>query len=160
VKVQMIAAVAKNGVIGRGGRLAWHVPEDLAHFRRTTMGHVLILGRRTFESLPGILPGRPHVVVSRTGRVAADGVTVVRDLADAFEAAAALGDRAPFVAGGAQLYEAAYPFVQRIVLTRIPFEVEGDTYLPAPPAGSFRRTDRRSIGAGCVVEIHERVAQA
>ncbi len=155
----MIVAVAEGGVIGRGGRLPWHVPEDLRHFKRTTMGHVLVMGRRTFEGLPGVLPGRPHVVVSTTLASAPEGVFVVRSLEAAFERARALGDETPFVAGGAALYRAAYPFVERIHVTRLPFRVRGDTLLPPiPPA--FRVVERRDLGDGAIVEILERAGDA
>ncbi|RMG99601.1 MAG: dihydrofolate reductase [Deltaproteobacteria bacterium] len=151
----MIVAVAEGGVIGRNGRLPWHVPEDLRHFKRTTMGHVLVMGRRTFEGLPGVLPGRPHVVVSRTLRRAPRNVHLVSSLEAAFEKARELGDPSPFVVGGAAIYRAAYPHVERIVLTRLHMTVEGDTVLPPIPT-AFELVETTPLGDRASVEVYVR----
>ena len=126
----MIVAVSSNGVIGRGGGLPWYLPADLRHFKRITMGHHLVIGRRTWEELGKPLPGRTMVVVTRSRRFVAEGATIVGSLERALETAAA--DDEPFIGGGAQIYRAALTrdLVDRIYLTRIHAEVEGDTFLP------------------------------
>jgi dihydrofolate reductase len=130
MRVSMIVAVSSNGVIGRDGGLPWYLPGDLRHFKRTTMGHHLIIGRRTWEELGKPLPGRTMVVVTRSRRFVAEGATIVGSLERALETAAA--DDEPFIGGGAQIYRVALArdLVDRIYLTRIHAEVEGDTFLP------------------------------
>jgi len=128
--VSLIVAVSSNGVIGRGGDLPWYLPADLKHFKRTTMGHHLIIGRRTWEEVGKPLPGRTMVVVTRIRRLAPEGAQVVRSVEQALELAAA--DDEPFIVGGSQIYTIALArdLVDRIYLTRIHAEVEGDTFFP------------------------------
>jgi dihydrofolate reductase len=128
--VSLIVAVSSNGVIGREGGLPWYLPADLSHFKRTTMGHHLIIGRRTWEEVGKPLPGRTMVVVTRSRRFAPEGAQVVRSVEQAIELAAA--DDEPFIGGGAQIYRVALArdVVDRIYLTRIHAEVEGDTHFP------------------------------
>jgi dihydrofolate reductase len=124
----LIVAAAENGVIGRGNRLPWHLPADLAHFKRTTLGHPVIMGRRTWESIGKPLPGRRNIVVSRTPGFAAPGCEVAPDLATAY--ARSQDEPEVFVIGGTQLYEAALPGADRIYLTRVLASVEGDARFP------------------------------
>jgi len=124
--VSIIVGRARNGVIGRGGDLPWRLPADLAQFKRRTMGHHLVMGRRTFESLPGILPGRPHLVLSRDPDFAPQGVQVFANLEDALAVAEAEGDDEAFVIGGGAVYREALPRAQRVYLTRVHADVEGD----------------------------------
>ena len=128
--VSLIVGVSSNGVIGREGGLPWYLPADLKHFKRTTMGHHLIIGRRTWEEVGKPLPGRTMVVVTRSQRFAPEGAQVVRSVEAALELAA--GDDEPFIGGGAQIYRVALArdLVDRIYLTRIHAEVEGDTFFP------------------------------
>jgi len=128
--VSLIVAVSSNGVIGRDGGLPWHLPADLKHFKRTTMGHHLIIGRRTWEEVGKPLPGRTMVVVTRSQRFAPEGAKVVRSVEQALEIAAE--DDEPFIGGGSQIYRIAIArdLVHRIYLTRIHAEVEGDTLFP------------------------------
>jgi dihydrofolate reductase len=128
--VSLIVAVSSNGVIGRDGGLPWHLPADLKHFKRTTMGHHLIIGRRTWEEVGEPLPGRTMVVVTRSRRFAPEGAQVVRSVERALELAAE--DEEPFIGGGSQIYRIALArdLVDRIYLTRIHAEVEGDTFFP------------------------------
>lgn len=125
MSLSLIVAISQNGVIGRDGRLPWHLPEDLRRFKSLTMGHHIIMGRRTFESLGRCLPGRTNVVVSQRGSMADPDAIVVRSLPEAMERAA--GDREPFVIGGARIFEAARPCVDRVYLTRLLFDAAGDT---------------------------------
>jgi len=128
--VSLIVAVSLNDVIGRDGGLPWHLPADLKHFKRTTMGHHLIIGRRTWEEVGKPLPGRTMVVVTRSRRFAPEGAQVVRSVEQALELAAE--DDEPFIGGGSQIYRLALArdLVDRIYLTRIHAEVEGDTFFP------------------------------
>ena len=128
--VSLIVAVSENGVIGRDGGLPWHLPADLKHFKRTTMGHHLIIGRRTWEEVGKPLPGRTMVVVTRSRHFAPEGAQVVRSVEQALDLAAE--DDEPFIGGGSQIYRLALArdLVDRIYLTRIHAEVEGDTFFP------------------------------
>jgi len=135
----LIAAVARNGTIGADGDLPWRLPDDLRHFKRTTQGHCLILGRRTWESLPGALPGRTTIVVTRDARYAAEGAETAGDLVAAIARARARGDAEPFVGGGAAIYEQALPLATRLWLTRVDADVAGDVVFPGWRERSFER---------------------
>ncbi len=128
--ISLIVALSSNGVIGRDGDLPWHLPADLKHFKRTTMGHHLIIGRRTWEEVGKPLPGRTMVVVTRSRRFAPEGAQVARSVEQALELAA--GDDEPFIGGGSQIYRIALArdLVERIYFTRIHADVEGDTFFP------------------------------
>jgi len=127
----IIVAVARNGVIGRDGDLPWRISEDLRHFKRTTMGHALIMGRRTWDSIGRPLPGRRSIVVTRNPRFEAPGATVVHSFEDAVQQAISGGDPSPAVIGGASLYKAALPLATRIEWTEVDRDVAGDTFFPA-----------------------------
>lgn len=126
MRVSLIVGRAQNGVIGRDGDLPWRLPADLAQFKRRTMGHHLIMGRKTFESLPGILPGRPHVVLSRDPAYAPAGVACCASLDEAFALARAAGAKESFVIGGGAVYREALAHADCVYLTRVHAEVEGD----------------------------------
>lgn len=129
-RVVLVAAVARNGVIGNGPDIPWRVPGEQAVFKRLTMGHVLVMGRTTYESIGRPLPGRTTIVLTRDPAWTADGVLVAHD----FEAALALAaplDGDVMVAGGAQVYAAALPVADEQVLSDIPLEPEGDVRYPA-----------------------------
>jgi dihydrofolate reductase len=132
MRVSVIVAVAENGVIGRGAELPWHLSNDLRRFKEITMGHTVIMGRRTWESIGRPLPGRRMVVVSRQAdyRVDAADVCVVSTVGDAAQIAEAAGDAEAFVIGGAELYRAALPQANRVYLTRVHTHVTGDTFFP------------------------------
>ena len=139
-RVTLIVAVARNGVIGRNGKLPWRLPEDLAFFKRTTMGSPIIMGRRTWESIGRPLPGRRNIVVSRSKEFTAPGAEVAADL----DAALALcaGTLEAFVIGGAQLYAVALPRAQQLVITEIDADFEGDTYWPTIDKAQWQETSR------------------
>lgn len=128
-RVSLIAAVARNGVIGLDGAMPWHLPEELAHFKATTMGHALVMGRRTFDSIGRALPGRRTVVVTRDPTWHHPGVETAHSFAEAISLAGPADE--VFVAGGAQVYAEALPFAHRLVLTEVDAEPEGDTWFPA-----------------------------
>lgn len=139
-RVSLVAAVASNGVIGNNGRLPWHLPEDLKHFRALTLGHPVIMGRRTWESLGKPLAGRDNIVVTRAPGYAAPGAAVAASL----EAALASCARSPlaFVIGGAELYAAALPLADALVLTEIRRAYEGDSRFPDYDRAQWRETQR------------------
>lgn len=125
----IIAAVARNAVIGANGSLPWRLPADLAHFRALTTGHAIVMGRKTWQSLGRPLPGRQNIVVTRDRALAAPGITVVHSLADAL--AAATLPRPHFCIGGAALYAQALPIADVLHLTLIDRDFAGDTFFPA-----------------------------
>jgi dihydrofolate reductase len=137
-----IAAVARNGVMGKDGKLPWTLPEDLAFFRDQTMGHAIIMGRRTWDERGAPLPGRRNLVVSRSGAVSGTGREVFPTV-EAAIAAARTTDPDPFVVGGAELFRLAFPYATRILYTDIAFEAEGDTFWPAFDLSRWRITSRR-----------------
>ena len=143
--LHMIYARARNGVIGKQGQLPWHLPEDLAHFKRTTLGQPVVMGRVTWESLPEKfrpLPGRTNVVVSRQTSFEATGAQVVSSL----EAAMALfpTNEVVWLIGGAQLYAQALPLVSQIVVTEIDADFEGDAFAPSLSTNDWTETERSS----------------
>lgn len=124
----IVVAVARNGVIGRDNRLPWKLPKDLAYFKRVTMGHPVVMGRRTWESIGKALPGRLNIVVTRNPSLEAPGATVVPSLDDAWKAA---GDAAEVsIIGGTSIFRDALPLADRIHLTEVEADVEGDTFFP------------------------------
>ncbi len=125
-RLSAIAAMAANRVIGCQGRLPWHLPEDFQWFKATTMGHVLVMGRKTFESIGRPLPGRETVVISRSG-FNHPGVTVIQDLSALARWPA---ERHFFICGGAQIYALALPFCEDLYLTLVKREAKGDTFFP------------------------------
>lgn len=125
----LVAAVGANGVIGRDGGLPWPRTGDLAHFKALTMGHVLLMGRATYDSIGRPLPGRTTVVLTRQPDWAVPGVHVADDLSEAVELASSLGAEV-FVVGGASVYAGTLPLADRLVITHVEQSPEGDTYFP------------------------------
>ena len=128
--LSLIVAVSENGVIGNDGGLPWRLSADLRRFRRVTMGHHLIMGRLTYDSLGRPLPGRTSVVISRTASYSDPAIKTARSLEHAIELAA--GDDQPFVTGGAQIFSLALPYVQRLYVTKVHAHVDGDVFFPEP----------------------------
>lgn len=128
--ISAIVAMAENRVIGATNKLPWHLPADLKHFKALTTGHPIIMGRKTYESIGKPLPMRSNIVISRDPQFKAPGCLVVPTLMKAFNAAKAQHDPEIFVIGGAQVYQEAMPFIQRIYLTLIHHSFEGDAYFP------------------------------
>ncbi|MDR1934806.1 MAG: dihydrofolate reductase [Candidatus Accumulibacter sp.] len=141
--LSLIAAVARNRVIGHDHRLPWHLPGDLRHFRETTRGQPVIMGRGTWESLPEKfrpLPGRLNVVVSRNRDYAAPGAALAGSLAEAIEKGGDAGES--FVIGGAELYRQAMPLAGRLYLTEIAADFSGDAFFPEVRPGEWREVSR------------------
>ncbi len=152
-QLSQIVAMAANGVIGAAGALPWHLPEDLRLFKRLTMGHALIMGRKTYESIGRPLPGRLSIVVTRQPRfAAAAGVVVTASVVEAVAAARAQapswGDEV-FVIGGGELYRETLPLTRRIYRTTVHGEFTGDTRFPELPPGEFQVV-RTEPGAGAL----------
>jgi dihydrofolate reductase len=149
----MILALGSNGALGRAGKVPWSYPEDRAHFARTTRGHVVIMGRRTWEEEGRPLADRTNIVVSRSF-VAPTGVHAARSLDEALSIAWSLDDE-PFVIGGAQLFAAAMPRVTRIYLTEIPEAPDADVFFALDRTG-FRIVDERAGDRGARFLVLER----
>jgi dihydrofolate reductase len=139
-RVYLIAAVARNGVIGANGTLPWHLPEDLKHFKKLTLGHPVIMGRRTWDSLPHALPGRENIVVTRSADRDMPGASVANSLSSAL--ALCLGEPVAFVIGGERLFAEALPLADGIVLTEIERDYEGDVYFPPWDRAGWNETQR------------------
>ncbi len=140
--LSMIVAVARGGVIGLNNTLPWHLPEDLKRFRALTTGHHIIMGRKTYESLNRLLPGRTTVIVTRNTDYAVEGALIAHSL----EAAVALAqhDDEPFLIGGAELYQQGVKLARRLYLTEIDAEFKGDAFLPAFDLSTWQETARES----------------
>ena len=126
----MIVAASENDAIGKGGDLPWRLSADLKQFKKLTMGHHMIMGRKTFESIGVLLPGRHTVIVTRQADFQFEGATVVHSIDAAVEHARDQGDEQPFVVGGAEIYRQAMPLVTEMFLTRVHATIDGDTWLP------------------------------
>lgn len=146
MRVSLIVAVAANGVIGRAGGLPWRLSADLRRFKALTMGHHLVMGRRTWESIGRPLPGRTTIVVTRREDLPVVGALVARSPDDALRLAA--GDDEVFVVGGAELYRALLDRADRIYLTRVHAEPEGDTHFPPVDWTRWRRVGAEDLPAG------------
>jgi dihydrofolate reductase len=125
----MVLAIGDYGVLGRDGRIPWKCPEDMRHFKRLTVGHAVVMGRRTFESIGRPLPNRLNIVLSSSKEYSPEGCTVAHDLATALRVAWA-ADVEPRIIGGAALYKEAFPLANKVYLSRIDYRGPGDTYLP------------------------------
>jgi dihydrofolate reductase len=143
--VTIVVARAANGVIGRDGTLPWHLPADLKRFKALTMGSVMVMGRKTFASLPKLLPGRRHIVLTRDRAWRAEGAEVAHDADQALEIA---GREPVSVIGGADIFGLFLRLADRIELTEILADIPGDTMMPDPRAsGDWRETFREEHGA-------------
>lgn len=136
MKLSIIVAVARNGVIGRGNALPWHLPADLKHFKTVTMGKPVIMGRKTYESIGRPLPGRRNLVVTRNAGFSAPGCEVLSSLDAAL--AECVTSEEVFVIGGAQLYADALAKADRLYVTRVVADIEGDTFFPPFDAAQWR----------------------
>ena len=149
MKLALICAMADNRVIGRNNNLPWHLAEDLKYFKRVTMGNCIIMGRKTWESIGRVLPGRTNIVVTANPDYLAEGVRVVHSLEEALSLAESIseidGSEEAFIIGGAGLYQTALPMAQRFHLTRVHADVEGDTYLAEFDQSQWREISRQEF---------------
>ena len=140
-KISIIVAIAKNHVIGKDNQMPWHLPADLKHFKNVTYGSPIIMGRKTFDSIGKPLPGRKSIVISRQGNLSLDfdSIEVVHSFS---EAAKATGEhQEAFVIGGSNIYQLALPFTEKIYMTKIDLEVEGDTFFPELDSNNWALTE-------------------
>lgn len=170
VPIAMIAAVGENGVIGAEGAIPWRLPTDFAHFKRTTMGKPVIMGRKTFESIGKPLPGRANIVVTRRHDYAPEGAVVVHDLGEAIAVAQDIATRdgasEVIIGGGGEIYGEAMPLAERLYVTHVAAVPEGDARFPAIDAKEWEvaedvllaRTERDS--ADFSVKIYRRRSSA
>jgi dihydrofolate reductase len=142
MRISLVVAMAANGVIGRDNGLPWHLPADLQHFKRITMGKPILMGRKTWESIGRPLPGRTSIVITRDTGYVAPGCIVVHSIDAALQAAADHADEA-MVIGGAEFYRQVLPRADTLYLTRVHADFEGDTFFPEPDASEWREVERR-----------------
>jgi dihydrofolate reductase len=150
-EIILVLARAANGVIGNEGGMPWHIPADLRHFKQVTKGRPMIMGRKTFDSLPGLLPGRRHIVLTRDKAWAEEGAEVVHSVEEALKVA-----NAPHVCviGGAEIYKLFLPLADRIELTEIKAKPEGDTMIPALDKAMWQEIARKNQKAEGDVPAH------
>ena len=143
--VSLIVALSENNVIGKGNTLPWRLSADLKRLKGLTMGHHIIMGRKTWESLGRPLPGRKHVIITRSKDYEVEGATVVHSIEEALEASK--GDDQVFIFGGGEIFKMALPFVEKIYMTRVHKHIEGDAFFPKLDDGDWKeilREDHRA----------------
>ena len=138
----MVVAIGDNGAIGKDGKVPWRIPEDLKHFKNVTMGHAIIMGRKTWDEVGRPLPGRRNLVVTRNPGLVLEGAEVFTSLDDAIAAARTTDDE-PHIIGGSAIYAAAMPMATRIYLTEVHRNVEADTMFPPFDRSQWREVERR-----------------
>ncbi|ODS77205.1 MAG: diacylglycerol kinase [Cytophagaceae bacterium SCN 52-12] len=142
MKLSLIVAANTDGVIGGNNGLLWHLPEDLKRFKRLTMGKPILMGRKTFESIGKPLPGRTSFVITRNHKFHAEGIVTCASLEDAVEKARGTGAEEAFVIGGGEIYVQTLPLADRIYLTRVYGQTEGDTYFHIPEEDQWETVRR------------------
>lgn len=155
-EVVVIAAVAKNRVIGKENQLIWNIPEDMAHFKALTAGHTVVMGRKTWESLPPRfrpLPGRRNIVISRQADYTAPGAEVATSLDNALQLAAA--SATVFIIGGEQIYTQAMALADRLEITEVDLEPEGDAWFPVIPTVNWKKAAKIE-GSGYAFVTYQR----
>ena len=144
-KIALVSAVSRNGVIGRNNTLPWRLPADLARFKQLTLGHPIIMGRKTWDSLGRPLPGRRNIVISRQAGLQLGGAECFISLQAAIAACA--GVEQVFVIGGGELYQQALPMAAALYITEVQADIEGDTYFPSIDGEHFEEAQRQSHSA-------------
>jgi dihydrofolate reductase len=147
MRISLIAAMAENGIIGRGGQLPWRLSADLKRFKRLTTGHTVIMGRKTWESIGRPLPDRRMVVITRQSGYQADGVTIVGSLDEALAVAQSANEDDAFIIGGAEVYRLALPKADRLYITLVLADVAGDTKFPEVDWETWARIDTETVDA-------------
>jgi dihydrofolate reductase len=143
MRISLVVAAARNGVIGLGGEIPWKLPNDQRFFRKLTTGHAIIIGRKTFDSIGKALPGRKNLVLSRSPHEPVADVEFFEELANAIEWARDQGLSECFIAGGEAIYREGLSMADSIYITRVDAEPEGDTFFPAIDEGVWRCIDRQ-----------------
>mgnify|MGYP001451353270 CR=1 FL=1 len=142
-RISLVVAMGSNRAIGAQGKLPWHIPEDLKRFKALTLGHPIVMGRKTYESIGRLLPGRTSVIITRQRGYAVPGALIAHSLDDALAQCAQAGE--VFVIGGGELYEEALPRTQRIYLTHVDLAPPADTYFPALDPAQWREVLRETL---------------
>lgn len=146
--LSLMVAMTENHVIGLGNDLPWHLPKDFQRFKDKTNGHAVIMGRKTFESLGGkSLPQRTNIVITRQSNYQADDALVVSSFRDALNHVAQTNDDEPFVIGGGEIYRQAFPYADKLYLTIVHTQIEGDTYFPDFDQNEWQLTEERAMPA-------------
>jgi dihydrofolate reductase len=140
--ISIIVAVSENGVIGKDNQLLWRLPDDLKRFKKLTLGHPMIMGRKTFESIGKPLPGRTSIVITRNPDFDHEGVIVVHSLEAAIKAAQGIEKDEAFIIGGGELYRQTQPIADRIYLTKVHMQIEGDTFFEIANPAAWQETER------------------
>ena len=154
LSLAMVVAMTPDRVIGLNGDMPWHIPEDLRHFRRVTMGHAIIMGRKTHESIGRALPRRRNIVITRQRDAAFEGCDVAHSIEDAIAMARAGGDDEPRIVGGGVIYELALPLATKLYVSEVALNVDGDTHFPPFDPEQWTETERRA-GEGVVYRTLE-----
>jgi dihydrofolate reductase len=151
ITLSIIVAMANNSAIGKDNQLLWHLPEDLQYFKRTTMGKPIVMGRKTFESIGRALPGRLNIVITRQTDWQHEGVKVAHTIEDALKLAEAQsiidGMDEVMVIGGAEIYKTALPVADKLYITRVDAEIDGDAFFPEVDNSVWQETSRESFSA-------------
>lgn len=142
--ISIIAAVGNQLQLGKNGNLPWHIPEELAHFKSCTLGHSLLMGRKTFESLPSPLANRDTIVVSRDKNYKSTMCLVVNTIEDGIEQARSKGESEIFICGGAEIYRETLPLADRVYLSRVDWEGDADTFFPQFDHSIYQEVDTRA----------------
>jgi len=142
MRISLIVAASENNVIGRDNTLPWDLPDDLQFFREKTEGHPIILGRKNYESIGRPLPNRTNIIVSRQEGLEIEGCTVFTSIEEAIDWAKQIDDGEAFVIGGGQIYKLALPMADRVYLTRVHEEIEGDVLFPELPEDEWEEVER------------------
>ena|SRR3989344_5261315 len=147
MEISIIVAVSQNNVIGAKNKLPWYLPADLKRFKKLTMGHHIIMGRKTFESIGRVLPGRVNVVVTRNLDYKEEGVVVVNSLEDAFKLAKNAKETEAFVIGGAEIFTETLPKVDKIYMTKVNAKIDGDVFFPSFDEKQWKVISRKRFEA-------------
>ena len=140
--ISIIVAVSENGVIGKDNQLIWRLPDDLKRFKKLTIGHPIIMGRKTFDSIGKPLPGRTSIVITRNPEFKTDGIIVSHSLEEALDEARKLQTEEAFIIGGGQLYDQALPITNRLYITEVLTEISGDTFFKIQDPMKWIETER------------------
>lgn len=145
-KISLIVAVAQNGIIGTGGTMPWHITEDFAHFKAVTLGHSVIMGRKTYESIGRPLPRRRNIVITRNAELQIEGC----EMATSLEGALAMceGEEEVFIIGGGEIYRQAMPLAHKLYITHVGISAEGDTRFPEIYPTMWREVSREEFAQG------------
>lgn len=142
MRISIIVAVSENGVIGKDNQLLWRLPDDLKRFKRLTLNHPIIMGRKTFDSIGKPLPGRTSIVVTRNTEFSVEGVITCNSLKNAIDAAKKVESEEAFIIGGGELYKLAQPIATHLYVTEVETIIDGDTYFEISDSSAWNETER------------------